>query len=659
MKTRVLLVFAVAIGLVSAAGAETRAEAVPKEWVDPATGHRVVRLSELPGSVSFYFHQNAYTPEGDKLLISTPRGLETVDLATRELNVVVDRESLRLGGSSGLEMGRKTRQVYYTVRGDDGLVLRATNVDTRETRDLVRLPSGASFNSINADETLAFGSIRDFVPGQSRGSRSGPRQMRLFTANLVTGEITTFHESTDWLNHLQCSPTDPTFGLFCHEGSWHELDRVWTIRFGEEEAQLMHRREIPYEIAGHEFFGADGEWVWYDLQTPRASQFWIAGVNVKTGERRRYEVDRKEWSVHYNVSRDGTLFAGDGGGPESVANQTPLPEKRRLHPPGNGQWIYLFRPPEELVDATVSGEPAVSGTMTAERLVDLSSHDYDLEPNVTFTPDGKWVVFRSDMHGPRHVYAVSVEREELPQAEVEDRPRLVLIGDSTVKNGSGKGDGGLWGWGQVLAEHFDADRIDVENRALGGRSSRTYLTEGLWQKSLERLRPGDYVIMQFGHNDGGSMFAGERPRASIKGNGDEAVDGVVEQTGKAETVHSYGWYLRRYINDAKEAGATPIVVSPVPRDRWEDGKVLRADADYGLWAKQAAEQAGAVFLDLNELIARRYEGIGEAEVGEQLFTADDWTHTTRAGALVNAVVLVDGLRSVENCELADFLQEQN
>jgi len=290
-------------------------------------------------------------------------------------------------------------------------VLRATHVDTRETRDLVTLPVGASFNSINADETLAFGSMRDVVPGQSRRSRSGPRQMRLFTANLATGEITTFHESTDWLNHLQCSPTDPTFGLFCHEGSWHELDRVWTIRFGEDEAQLMHRREMPYEIAGHEFFGADGEWVWYDLQTPRASQFWIAGVNVKTGARRRYEVDRKKWSVHYNVSRDGTLFAGDGGGPGSVANQTPLPEKRRLHPPGNGQWIYLFRPPEELVEATVSGEPALSGTMTAERLVDLSSHDYDLEPNVTFTPDGKWVVFRSNMHGPRHVYAVRVRRE--------------------------------------------------------------------------------------------------------------------------------------------------------------------------------------------------------------------------------------------------------
>lgn len=165
----VLLISFVVLGAAYAIQAESvPAETVPKEWMDPATGHRVVRLSELPGSVSFYFHQNAYTPEGDKLLISTPRGLEAVDLTTRELNVVVDRESLRLGGSSGLEMGRKSRQVYYTVRGEAGSVLRATHVDTRETRDLLTLPFGASFNGINADETLAFGSMRDFVPGQSR-----------------------------------------------------------------------------------------------------------------------------------------------------------------------------------------------------------------------------------------------------------------------------------------------------------------------------------------------------------------------------------------------------------------------------------------------------------------------------------------------------------
>lgn len=394
------------LGLATLYWSSAWSQEIPREWVEEETGHRVVRLSEMPGSLSLYFHQYAYTPEGDKLLISTPRGLETVDLETRELKVVVPERGYSIGGSSGIEMGRRTRHVYYSARSEDGLVVRATHVDTGATRDVAQLPRGASFNSVNADETLLFGSMRE---GGFR--RGGQRSMRLFVADTETGELTTFHPSTDWLNHLQCSPTDPEFGLFCHEGSWHELDRVWTIRFGQDEAKLMHRREIPYEIAGHEFFGPEGNWVWYDLQTPRSEEFWLAGVHVETGERVRYRVNRDEWSVHYDVSPDGKLFAGDGGGPSSVANHTGLPEKRRFDPPRNGQWIYLFRPDSEFEPATVSGEPARSGRFLAERLVDLSSHDYDLEPNVTFTPDGKWIVFRSNMHGPSHVYAVSVDRE--------------------------------------------------------------------------------------------------------------------------------------------------------------------------------------------------------------------------------------------------------
>ncbi|WP_167546734.1 oligogalacturonate lyase family protein [Stieleria maiorica] len=395
------------------------ADEPPREWVEPQTGHRVVRLSKEAGSASLYFHQNAYTPEGDKLLISTPRGLETVDLQTRELKVVVPRRGYRMGGSSGVEMGRKTRHVYYSARTREGTMVRATHVDSGETRDIVTLPPGASFNGVNADETLLFGSIREFSPRDQTGrrdrsgdrGRDAPRSMKLFTANIASGQIETFHPSNAWLNHLQCSPTDPNIGLFCHEGIWQDVDRVWTVEFGSDDAKLMHRRQQQYEIAGHEFFSADGRWVWYDLQTPRADQFWLAGVHVTTGERVRYRLKRDEWSVHYNISRDGTLFAGDGGGPKSVANQTPLPEKRRLDPPGNGQWIYLFRPDDEFTDATVSGQPAKSGTLKSERLVDLSSHDYDLEPNVTFTPDGRWIVFRSNLHGERHIYMVQVERE--------------------------------------------------------------------------------------------------------------------------------------------------------------------------------------------------------------------------------------------------------
>ena len=234
--------------------------------------------------------------------------------------------------------------------------------------------------------------------------------MKFYSADLKTGEVKFFNPSTNWLNHAQSSPTDPLMMLYCHEGTWHEVDRVWTLRVGTDTPRLMHARTMPYEIAGHEFFSHDGRWVWYDLQTPRAKEFWLAGVHLTTGERFRYALARSEWSVHYNVSWDGRLFAGDGGGPDSVANQTPLPDKRKLNPPGNGQWIYLFRPQPGFKTETVDGQPVKVSGFEAEKLVDLSKHDYSLEPNVTFTPDGKWLVFRSNMHGERHVYAVEVAK---------------------------------------------------------------------------------------------------------------------------------------------------------------------------------------------------------------------------------------------------------
>jgi lysophospholipase L1-like esterase len=247
----------------------------------------------------------------------------------------------------------------------------------------------------------------------------------------------------------------------------------------------------------------------------------------------------------------------------------------------------------------------------------------------------------------------SLSAEAAPQKPAQ--PTLFLIGDSTVKNGRGDGAGGLWGWGDVLAPRFDAAKIRVENRALGGRSSRTFLTEGLWEKVLASMKPGDFVLMQFGHNDGGELFNGTRPRASLKGNGDDTKEGVVEQTGKTETVHSYGWYLRRYIADAKAKGATPIVLSQIPRNMWRDGKVNRASNDYGKWAAEAAKQGSALFIDLNEIVAKCYEELGAEKVGAELFTAADHTHTTRAGAMLNAACVVEGIRSLKDCPLATGL----
>jgi beta-galactosidase len=358
----------------------------PREWVDPATGHRIIRLSEEPGSASLYFHQQAYTASGDKLLISVPGGLATVDLKTRALDRVVS------GAVSHVVVGPKTRQVFYVK--DDGVY--ATHLDTKATRLVVRdarLRSGSGL-AVNATETLLAGSLVE--PGGPPAPRTGGLEARLnarlpmalYTIDVASGAVTLIHRSTDWLNHVQFSPSDPALILFCHEGPWHLVDRIWTIRTDGSGLTRQHTRRMDMEIAGHEFFSADGRGIWYDLQTPKSEVFWLAGVNLQSGQRTTYRVARQHWSVHFNVSPDGTRFAGDGGGPASVAA------------PGNGQWIYLFTP-----------GPA---GLTATPLVDLSRHDYALEPNVTFTPDGKWLVFRSNMHGASHVYAVEIALPRTP-----------------------------------------------------------------------------------------------------------------------------------------------------------------------------------------------------------------------------------------------------
>ncbi len=141
------------------------------------------------------------------------------------------------------------------------------------------------------------------------------------------------------------------------------------------------------------------------------------------------------------------------------------------------------------------------------------------------------------------------------------------------------------------------------NRAIGGRSSRTFLTEGRWDKVMETLKPGDFVLMQFGHNDGNALNDDSRARGTIRGVGDQTqeIDNLL--THKHEVVHSYGWYMRKYVTDAKSKGATPIVCSLVPRNDWVDGKVKRSADSYAGWAKQIAEDEKVPFIDLNEIIA--------------------------------------------------------
>lgn len=403
------LIFAIIICSFSIVSAQSE---LPKEWIDKDTGHRIIRISEEGGSQSFYFHQNGYS--GNKLVFQTRKGLSTFDFKTKIIEQIVE------GRAGNVIVGRKTGKVFYT-RGDEVF---ETDINTKQTRLIVKtdkLRGGSGF-AVNANETLLGGSAvtgevpeefrprppqsptpvlanpnvaptpepaRDAYPGKGEMMErrlAAKIPMSLYTINIKSGEIKFFHPATDWLNHVQFSPTDPNLMMFCHEGPWHKVDRIWTIKIDGTQLKKVHTRTMEMEIAGHEFFSEDGKWIYYDLQTPKAQVFWLARYEIKTGKMEKFSLAKKEWSVHFNVSPNGKLMSGDGGGPNSVAKGD------------NGQFMYLFTPQK--------------GKLISEKLVNLEKHDYSLEPNGTFTPDGKWLVFRSNFLGPTHVYAVEIKKNK-------------------------------------------------------------------------------------------------------------------------------------------------------------------------------------------------------------------------------------------------------
>ena len=235
-------------------------------------------------------------------------------------------------------------------------------------------------------------------------------------------------------------------------------------------------------------------------------------------------------------------------------------------------------------------------------------------------------------------------------------PSLFLVGDSTVRNGQGNGAGGMWGWGEPLVDLFDTSKINVVNRALGGRSSRTYITEGYWAETLALIKPGDIVIFQFGHNDSGPLDDPARARGTLPGTGDEIREIENPILKRHEVVHTYGWYMRQYAVETIAKGATPILCSPIPRKIWKEGKVVRNADSYGGWARRIATELRIGFLDLNGIIARQYDTLGEAKV-EPLF-GDPHTHTSRAGAELNAAAVVAGLKGLPHDPLAGYFSAQ-
>ncbi len=436
--------------------------APPTDWIDPDTGHRIVQLSTEPGSNTLYFHQNTYTPEGDKLIFNTPAGIAVVDV--KAIGTPAGKPEIVVPEASAVTVARRSREVYFSKRGPRGprpdrpavapvgapsgaagiplapgeaarggftpppaTPLLAANLDTKAVREI---PHATSRNStINADETFAVTTIvkedptgktpkppqREIIPQMQRmfpGKKPeeltadqryaaqkedglsrrvfNPDSMAFVFTNLKTGEQSTVGYQYGWLNHLQFNPADPSLLLYCHEGTWHEVDRVWTVRTDGSEQVLRHKRTMNMEIAGHEFWSHDGKTIWFDLQTPRSEQFWIAGVNLETGRETRYHLERDWWSVHYNVSWDGKLFGGDGGDSTQVAFAK------------DGMWINLFTPQPD-------------GSVVREKLVNMAKHNYvtgkgGVEPNLSITPDDKWVIFTGNMFGARHVYAVEIAK---------------------------------------------------------------------------------------------------------------------------------------------------------------------------------------------------------------------------------------------------------
>ena len=256
----------------------------------------------------------------------------------------------------------------------------------------------------------------------------------------------------------------------------------------------------------------------------------------------------------------------------------------------------------------------------------------------------------------------------------EGKPVVFITGDSTVKNAD-KDEDGMWGWGAVANTVFDESKIDIVNAAMAGRSCRSYLNEGRWDKVYNSLKPGDFVLIQFGNNDI-SPIDKPKYRGAIATAADTchvykmqaakedlSKQNVIDQklksntqVGSYEVVFSFGWYLKKFIQDVREKGATPILVSLTPRNEWPNGKIERRNDTYGKWYREVAEATGVEFVDLHNITADFLDKkCGKKEKAMKYFNHDH-THTSLLGAKTNAQSVAKGLRA-NNSPLAKYLKK--
>lgn len=251
-------------------------------------------------------------------------------------------------------------------------------------------------------------------------------------------------------------------------------------------------------------------------------------------------------------------------------------------------------------------------------------------------------------------------------------PRVFFTGDSTVKNAD-KDDDGMWGWASQASTVFDESKITLINAARAGRSTRTFIKEGLWDRVYKSLQPGDFVTIEFGHND-------ICPITDAKGRGviasaKDTLHIYKMDNGSYEVVYSFGWYLKKMIDDCREKGATPILVSLTPRNEWPNGKIERRDGSYGKWYREVVEETGVEFVDLHNISAdfldkkfakKRLSKDKEkakaqvAQIKEKagaVYFKKDHTHTSKLGAQMNAQSFAKGLHQ-NHSELAKYLKKK-
>lgn len=381
---------------------------MPETWIDKDTGYKIKRLTPLDGNYrSFYFHNYPFitnkngkeiwmvfygTKENltdDRRIQITSRQIYAINLNTGFIKTITKSSPFIIGEI----VAPKSKKVFYQIKDS----IFSTNIINLKTEFVFKMPENirASISTINASEEILAGVYSE--PLKDSILRKNPLKSGyfnsifeakiphyLFIINIKTKKMEVIHSDSAWINHVQFSPTDPNLLMFCHEGPWHLVDRIWTINIKSKETKLMHKRTVPMEIAGHEFFSRDGKFIWYDLQIPRSENFYLAGVNPYTGERIKYRLKRDEWSIHYNISPDGKIFAGDGGDSSQVAKAK------------NGHYIYLFYPQDD--------------SLKSVKLVNLELHDYRLEPNVHFSPDKKYIIFRANFEGKNQIYAIELKK---------------------------------------------------------------------------------------------------------------------------------------------------------------------------------------------------------------------------------------------------------